>query len=171
MCRRPRACFWVGGMLIVYVFLGVALTIIIHLNVVGWITASLMLRTHLMCGAFGMLGSSVAAVRKYYQALITESTARAEGQRSPPVLWDLGWVVYYLTRPILGAILGALSYTMSFVGLSVLATPSKIAISDDGRYLLYALAFLSGFAVSEVLDRLNSVAKEVFKSNIAERKG
>jgi hypothetical protein len=60
---------------------------------------------------------------------------------------------------------------MSFVGLSVLATPSKIAISDDGRYLLYALAFLSGFAVSEVLDRLNSVAKEVFKSNIAERKG
>jgi len=163
--RRPKACYVVGCVLVLFVFIAIILIIAVHLNIVERLTTSLMLRTHIMCGAFGMLGAAVAAIRKYYRTLITESTATAEGHATPPVIWDLGWIFYYMTRPLLGAILGALSFTLSFVGFQVLATQPDIQISEEGRYLLLALAFVSGFAVSQVLDRLNSVAKEMFKAN------
>jgi hypothetical protein len=144
--------------------LAVVIVFLVHLNILGWITRSPLLRAHVLCGAFGMLGSSMAAIRKYYRALITESTSAASGLAAPRLAWDFGWVFYYLTRPILGAILGALSFTLSFVGFHVFAKPTQIEISNEGRYLLFALAFISGFAVSHALDRLNSVARELLQT-------
>jgi hypothetical protein len=117
-----------------------------------------------MCGAFGMLGAAVAAIRKYYRTLITESTARAANRPVTPSVWDFGWMFYYLTRPLLGSILGSLTYTLSFVGFQVLATSTDIQISSNGKYLLYALSFMAGFSVSQALDRLNALAKQVFHS-------
>jgi hypothetical protein len=117
-----------------------------------------------MCGLFGSAGASIAAIRKYYRALISEATARAGGQAPNPTNWSWGWVFYYLSRPILGGVLGALAYTLSLVGVSILTEPVGTQISEKGRYLLYGLSFMSGFAVSHVLDRLNTLAKQVFKS-------
>jgi hypothetical protein len=168
--HRPAACYVVGVVLILFMLFAGALIVAVHLNAVEWLSRTSLLRTHVMCAAFGMLGAAMAGVRKYYKTLITETTARMGTLPSGPVVWDLGWLVYYLTRPILGAILGALSFTLSFVGFHVLANPSKIEISDEGRYLLFALAFVAGFAVSQVLDRLNSVAKEIFKAS-SEKEG
>jgi hypothetical protein len=163
--QRPKTCYWVGGALGLYLAAAVAVIFLVHLNVLESITKSPLLRAHVLCGAFGMLGSSMAAIRKYYRSLITESTSAASGATATPLLWDFGWVFYYLTRPILGGILGALSFTLSFVGFHILAQPAQIELSNEGRYLLFALAFISGFAVSQALDRLNSVAKELLQTD------
>jgi hypothetical protein len=68
----------------------------------------------------------------------------------------------------LGAILGAVIYLISFIGFHILAESPLMQISTKGKYFLFAFAFLSGFSVSDVLDRLSSVSKQLFeaKSNI-----
>jgi hypothetical protein len=110
-----------------------------------------------------MLGAGVSTGRKYYSALITEATALRAGDQSRLTDWSVGWLYYYLTRPLFGAVLGAMSYLLSFIGVQVLTFGDRIEMSEEGRLLLYALAFLSGFAVSHVLDRLEAVSKEIFR--------
>ena len=160
----PRSCLVVGVALAGYLLVGLATVIAVHLNAISWIAKSDLLRAHAMCGGFGMIGASMAGMRKFYRTLITESTNRLAGRDSPPTIWDFGWLYYYFTRPLLGAILGALTFTLTFAGFQVLAKPSDITLSNQGRYLLYALSFVSGFSVSHVLDRLNSLARQAFKA-------
>ena len=159
---HPRRCYFIGAYILLALITSAAAIGFVHANVVPIPTQ--LLRAHLMCGLFGTVGASIAAIRKYYRALITEATAHAAGQAPHPLNWSWGWTFYYLSRPILGGVLGALTYTLSFVGVSVLTEPVGTQISDEGRYLLYGLSFMSGFAVSHVLDRLNTISKRVFKS-------
>lgn len=56
-----------------------------------------------------------------------------------------------------------MSYLLTFIGVQVLASGDTINVSDVGALVLYALAFISGFAVSNVFDRLGAVAKEIFR--------
>lgn len=114
-----------------------------------------------------MLGATVAAMRKYYNVLITDVTEVPGGGFKTYSNWSIGWVYYYATRPVLGFILGALTFTLSFIGVQVLAKPADVDISKEGRYLLFGIAFLSGFAVSHVLNRLEALAREIFKSKSA----
>ena len=163
---ESRACHCVGMGLIVY--LGLAATIIacVHLNFLPILAKMQLFRSHVMCGGFGMLGAAIAAIRKYYRTLITESTAKSVNQPLPPSVWDFGWNFYYLTRPLLGSILGSLTYTLSFVGFQVLATSPDVQISSKGKYLIYALSLVAGYSVSQALDRLSAVAKRVFQSEL-----
>jgi hypothetical protein len=160
----PRACYAVGIALLVYLLLAVSAILLIHLDTLSVLASSRLLRAHSMCAAFGMLGATVAAIRKYYRTLITQSTAWGACQPVSPNNWTLGWLYYYLTRPLLGGVLGALVYTLSFVGIQILVRPKQIEISSEGRYLLFGLAFLSGFAVSHVLDALEAIARKVFRA-------
>jgi len=167
--RRPLACYFVGGLLLCFLVAAIAFGIAMHL---GWpeiFCRSGLLKAHGMCAIFGMIGATLAAMRKYYQALITEETDATKGQPSEKINWGWGWQYYYVTRPLLGAILGALSFTLSYVGIQILAKPSDIQLSNHGRYLLFGLALVSGFSVSHVLNRLNSVAKQVFKASSSKR--
>jgi len=109
-----------------------------------------------------MLGASVASIRKYYKTLISDSTSRALGNDSKQSSWEFGWVFYYLTRPILGGILGALAYTLAFIGFQILSGPQITTISHQGNMLLYAVSLVSGYAVSDVLDRFKLIAKQLF---------
>jgi hypothetical protein len=163
--RPPKACYLVGGVLLVYLALAVTFVLVVHANVVEWLSGTWLLRAHAMCAGFGMMGSSIASMRKYYRALITDSVNSRSGNKVQTAFWDFGWVYYYLTRPLVGGVLGALSFTLSFVGFQALAKPSEMEISNQGRYLLFALAFVAGFSVSHVLDRLNSVSKQIFKAD------
>lgn len=148
----------------VNVFISVAMIVCVHLDIWPAFSKTHMLRSHVMCGSFGMLGATLAAMRKFYRTLITESTAKAASKPVIPAIWDFGWVYYYLTRPVLGGILGALTYTLSFVGFHVLAAQPDVKMSAEGRYLLCALSFVSGFSVSHALDRLNVLAKQFFQA-------
>lgn len=161
---HPPACYIVGGTLLVYLFLGAAILVAVHMNLFSIFLKADLLRSHVMCGAYGMIGATMASIRKYYRVIITESTARLKGDSTASIEWGLGWVYYYLTRPILGSILGALCYTLTFIGFQILAEPTSFGISSEGRYLLYALSFISGFAVSNVLDRLGELAEQIFQT-------
>lgn len=161
----PIACYVVGTLLVVYLFIGVSVILAVHLNYSTVLAHSDLLRSHVICGAFGMLGAAIASIRKYYQYLITYSAAKASGQSVQPMDWSLGWVYYYLTRPILGSALGALAYLLSFIGFHVLADSPSLDISNKGKYVLFAVAFISGFSVSHVLDRVEAVAKQIFQSD------
>ncbi len=161
----PIGCYVVGVALVMYIFLALTILVVIHLNAVPILATRELLRTHFLCGAFGMLGAAMASSRKYYKVLITESAAKTSGLNGSTTDWSLGWLFYYLTRPLLGAVLGALAYTLTFIGFQVLSKLPTEEISDRGRYLLYALAFVSGFSVSHVLDRLEAISKEIFQAS------
>lgn len=161
--RIMKTSYMIGALLIIYLACGIALILVVHTNTVPFLSTTWLLRAHAMCAGFGMIGSCLAAIRKYYRALITDSANRGNQMVPQNLAWDFGWAYYYMTRPILGAVLGALAFTLSFVGFQALAKPSEIEMSDHGRYLLFGLAFVAGFSVSHVLDRLNTIAKQVFK--------
>lgn len=160
--QLPVTCYVVGVSILLFMALSMLLIVAIHLNEVPLLGRSPLLRTVAMCGAFGMLGASIASIRKYYRVLITESTARELGQEVSESTWDFGWAFYYITRPILGAILGALAFIITFILFQLLSTARESAISSQGNLMLYAVSLLSGYAVSQVLDRLSSVAKQIF---------
>lgn len=153
----------VGIMLMVYLAAAISLIIVVHINLFGQLVNFQLLRAHLMCGGFGVLGAAMAAMRKFYRILISEGASQLSGQSFLKINWNLGWMFYFITRPILGGILGALSYTLSFVGFNTLASSPDMEISTHGRFLLYGFAFVSGFGVSQVLDRLNAIAKQLFQ--------
>ena len=160
--RYPLSCYVVGILLIFFLLMSASIIVIVHLNVFTILESAKILRAHVMCGGFGMMGAALAAIRKYYRVLITERTALETHQVATPTDWTLGWVYYYLTRPLLGAILGALTFTLSYIGVQVLTKPGSPSISDEGQFVLYALAFIAGFSVTHVLDRLEAVAKQTF---------
>lgn len=163
--RHPLTCYVIGFLLLLFLGLAVASIVAIHLNEAPLINRSPWLRTSAMCAAFGMLGASIAATRKYYKVLITESASRELGKADAHTVWDFGWTFYYLTRPILGAILGALAFVFVFIGFEILSISQNSSISRQGNMMLYAISLLSGYSVSQVLDRLNAVAKQVFAPN------
>jgi len=160
----PLTCYIVGGSLLGYLFFSTFVLIVVHLDLFTIFAKAKLLRAHIMCGSFGMIGATIASIRKFYRVIITESTAKVSGDPIQPMKWGLGWVYYYLTRPILGSFLGALCFTLSFIGFQILAEPASLQISSEGRYLLYALSFISGFAVSNVLDRLGELAEQIFQT-------
>ena len=50
-------------------------------------------------------GATLATMRKYYGVLIADAVRDGHVQS----VWSVGWVYYYLTRPLLGSVLGGLS--------------------------------------------------------------
>jgi hypothetical protein len=167
MTKHPASCYFIGVLLPLYLAIAMAIGVAMHLGWPRLLCESHLLKVHVMCALFGMVGASVAAIRKYYQVLISEATGLSRGKPST-TNWDWGWIYYYATRPLLGSVLGALSCTLSYVGVQVLAKPSDIEFSNHGRYLLFAIALVSGFSVSHVLDRLNAVSKQVFRGSSSE---
>lgn len=168
VARYPTACYLVGVLLPVILCCAAVSAVCVHLGCPRLLCSSVLLKAHAMCALFGMIGATLAAIRKYYRALISESTSLRNGAVGSRTDWSLGWVYYYLTRPLLGATLGALSFTLSYVGVQVLTKGEGMQIADHGRYLLFGLAFVSGFAVSHVLDRLDAVAKQAFRASSGE---
>ena len=71
----PIACYMVGIVLIGYLLIVVCAIIFVYLNIFEYLAKTSLLRTHILCGAFGMLGASVASIRKYYKYLISHSTS------------------------------------------------------------------------------------------------
>ena len=71
----PIACYMVGIVLIGYLLIVVCAIIFVYLNIFEYLAKASILRTHILCGAFGMLGASVASIRKYYKYLISHSTS------------------------------------------------------------------------------------------------
>lgn len=155
--------------LIVFILFAITMIASIHLWWGLLNINSQILRAHMMCGSFGMLGASMASLRKLYKSLITESTAKSRGTPFAPLTWDFGWVLYYITRPMLGAILGASSYLLGYVGFQILTGPVDVNVSNHGTHLFYTIALLCGFSASQALDRMHTAAKDILTGRKSEK--
>ncbi|MEE9910557.1 MAG: hypothetical protein K4571_02435 [Deltaproteobacteria bacterium] len=169
--KYPMVCYFIGLYLILCIIIAASIIVTISLNFMPDYLNISVIRIYVLFGSFGMLGATVASIRKYYRYLITYSTSKYTGHAVMQMDWSLGWVYYYLTRPILGAILGAVTYLLSFIGFQILAESPIMKISTKGKYFLFALAFLSGFSVSDVLDRLSAVSRQLFDAKSISTKG
>lgn len=159
--NSTRIPIFLATALIVSMLTAVVLIASIHLWWGSININSQILRAHIMCSAFGMLGASMASLRKLYKSLITESTAKSRSTSFAPLTWDFGWILYYITRPMLGAILGATSYLLGYVGFQILTGPIDVKVSNQGTYLFYTIALLCGFSSSQALDRMHTAAKDI----------
>lgn len=163
---KKVVCVSIGVWLVLCLWLSVAIITLTHLNYFDWVTSSQLMRSHIMSGGFGALGSSVAAIRKYYRALISSTTDQRGSEQIRKVDWNYPWAYYYATRPLLGGVLGALTFTMSNIGFQILSPSEQQSMTNQGTTLLYALSAISGFSVSQVLDRINSVSQQLFKADL-----
>ena len=101
----------------------------------------------------GLLGASVYAFRGFYWAVGPQSKTNRRYQ------YDPNWTLWYVARPIMGAILGVFSFALLRAGVATLGSGS----TDAGATAAYfAVAFLAGFAVTEVLNWITVSAQRVF---------
>jgi hypothetical protein len=77
---RPPICIWLGIILVLYLFISIAAIICVHLDILKVLGGAKLLKAHVMCGGFGMLGAGVASIRKYYRTLITETATLATAE-------------------------------------------------------------------------------------------
>jgi len=161
--RRHYSCYIIGAVLGLCLIATPVVIIVLHLDLIPGLSESPVLRAHVLCGAFGLLGASIATIRRYYHALITEERGPHTDGHHRPIVWGYGYLVYYVSRPVLGAILGPLVYMLSFIGLQVMVAADRIDISTEGRMLMYAIAFVAGYAVSDVMDRVEAISRNMFK--------
>lgn len=106
--------------------------------------------------AGGLLGAAVFAFRGFYQSV------GPQNPQNPRYQYDPNWTLWYISRPIMGAFLGAFSYAVLRGGV---ATFGGAASSSAGPHAAYfAVAFLAGFSVTEVLDWTHAAARRIFNA-------
>lgn len=101
----------------------------------------------------GMLGASAYCLRGFYWAV---------GPQQPKVRryqYDPNFTFWYLSRPILGAVLGAALFAVLRAGVGTLGTAST---SSAASATYFAVGFLGGYSVTEVMTWLYKTALRVF---------
>ena len=103
----------------------------------------------------GFLGAAVFAFRGFYWAVGPQSETNRRYQ------YDPNWTLWYVSRPIMGAFLGVFTFALLRAGVATLGSPSN----DTGASAAhFAVAFLAGFAATEVLDWFTVTARTIFNS-------
>ena len=161
--KTTKSVIFISIYLVCILLGSAALIAAIHENTFAFITSRPLLRSHLMCGFFGALGASLSTIRKLYQSCITHHVVQARGEVSeasnPLQSWGFGWGLYFASRPLVGAAIGALTYLLSFIGFPFLSKSSDPTLSDQARYVLFGVSCLGGFSVSHVLDKMAGLSK------------
>jgi len=145
---------WIGLVIVAYVLLSILTLVLTHADVLP-LERRQLLRAHVMCAAFGMLGAAVRLARKYYKTLITTGQATT---------FTYGWLVYYVARPPIGAIVAAMLYLLTFVGVRIMTHGGNSEISQEGRMILFGAAFLAGYGASDALNRIEAASSRLFSS-------
>lgn len=103
----------------------------------------------------GLLGATVYSFRGFYWAIGPQS------RRNPRYQYDPNWTPWYIARPIMGAFLGVFTFALLRAGVATLGSASTDATATAAYF---AVAFLAGFAVTEVLNWLNAAARRMFQT-------
>jgi hypothetical protein len=116
----------------------------------GWLAVtSLPLRALIYAASGGILGASLYNLRTLADHIAV--------QRDYSVRF---WVDYF-TRPLLGGVLGVVVYAFA-VGLAWTLTLQS-PVGAQMPKVVFALGFLSGYALRSVLTWLNGIAKTIFR--------
>ena len=110
---------------------------------------TLTLRALLYALSGGMLGASLYNLRTLADHIAVQCDYS-------PRFW-----VDYLTRPLLGGVLGIVVYAFA-AGLAWTMTLQS-PVGDQMPKVIFALGFLSGYALRSVLNWLNNIAKSIFR--------
>lgn len=103
----------------------------------------------------GLLGATVYSFRGFYWAIGPQS------RTNPRYQYDPNWTPWYIARPIMGAFLGVFTFALLRAGVATLGSASTDATATAAYF---AVAFLAGFAVTEVLNWLNAAARRLFQT-------
>lgn len=118
--------------------------------VVTWRSVlSLSLRALFYALSGGILGASLYNLRTLADHIAVQCDYS-------PRFW-----VDYLTRPLLGGVLGVVVYAFA-AGLAWTLTLQS-PVGDQMPKVIFALGFLSGYALRSVLNWLNNIAKSIFR--------
>lgn len=74
--------------------------------------------------------------------------------------WDADWHPWYIIRPVLSAIMGAVAYIFIRAGLFVFGGQGEL--KDWSIYGYLAVGFIAGYNVQRFLEQLEAISEAVF---------
>jgi drug/metabolite transporter (DMT)-like permease len=102
----------------------------------------------LACVLSGLAGGLVNCLRAVYlNACVREN-------------WDSAWHAWYVVRPILSAIMGAVAYLFIRAGLFVFGGQEELKQWSIYGYL--AVCFIAGYNVQRFLEQLEAISEALF---------
>ncbi len=164
--KYPKRVIVICSLQIFFLILAGVLLLLISGDFIQIYSASPEIKNQLLCGLLGFIGALIASMRKFYRVLITYSSKCKNDSCSEELDLSIGWLYYYISRPLLGAFLGIFSVILVKLGFKVLLENKSQNISNEGSLLLFTISLLSGFSVSHVLNQLEAIAKQIFTRKI-----
>ena len=110
----------------------------------------------------GLLGAAVYAFRGFYQSV------GPQNPQNPRYQYDPNWTWWYIARPVMGAFLGAFSYALLRGGVATFGGAASSSAGPQAAY--FAVAFLAGFSVTDVLDWMSAAAGRIFNADALRRR-
>lgn len=92
----------------------------------------------------GLVGCGVYCLRSLYKQFCVEK------------YWDNRWIVWHAIRPVVAAIMGAVSFLIIKVGFLLLFAPESGTYRHYGAYII---AFIAGLNVSNFIQRMEIIAQ------------
>lgn len=136
---------YVVAYLLVLLGLNAAIHLAIHHQIIP--ISSDLLRLAAYSILFGLLGALVHCLRAIYI------------HRSIRNDWDDRWIIWYYLRPVVGGVMGLVSFVFIKAGLIVFASESSPP--GNARIAYMAVAFLGGFNVRNFLQKIEDVSRSV----------
>ena len=141
----PLSVWMTSGFLIAELILVLVAFIGICLGNVPWLNGELRVVT--ICILFGGLGGVTYCLRGIY----LNACARKQ--------WDVGWLPWYMLRPIVSLVFGGISYLFVKSGLLLLGATQDQTGSQLG---IWAMSFIAGLNVDRFLAKLEDIGLTVW---------
>ena len=125
----------------------ITLVIVLILIFISGIDSAL-LRSLFYVSSAGGIGGVVYLIRSFYKHIFEKNF------RTDAVWW-------YLSRPFLSIVMGALSYVLIVGGLISIGNGSDIYYEKSVMFYC-GIAFLAGFSFTQFTDKIEEVAKTLF---------
>jgi len=100
----------------------------------------------------GVLGSALYAFRGFYWSVGPQSST------NPRYRYDPNWTLWYVARPITGAVTGAFMFAFLRAGAGTLGTVTH----DGGSAGYFVASFLAGLVLSQALDWMAQAGQRAF---------
>ncbi len=141
----PLSVWMISGLLIAELFVILGGFVVIALDYSSWLNGEL--KVVAICILFGSLGGVIYCLRGVY----INACVRKQ--------WDVGWLPWYVLRPVVSSVLGGISYLFVKSGLLLLGATQDHTGSQLG---VWAMSFIAGLNVDRFLAKLEDIGLTVW---------